>query len=392
MNDLKSPLPLADLNGQRVLLRADLNIPLNNGSIISDARLRAIIPTINMILEKGGKIILITHIGRPKDQEITLSTKTLLPWFAQHGYSCVFENDLTSAYSKSFHDPKTILLIENLRFYAGEKQNDTTFAQSLARLGDIYVDDAFGNLHHSDCSMVGVPQLFSPQKRMFGLLIEREINQANKLINNPAHPFVCIIGGNKIKDKIPLINNLLDKIDTLILCPALVFSYLKSEEKQVGSSLVDQETFPACQILKKNAQSHKVSIILPIDYLVSSKGFEGPYTIKKADQLSNGDFGISIGPETEKLFSEIIKKSKTSFYNGLMGDLSFPQTLQGVKTIFEAMATSNGYTVVGGGDSTAAAEKLGFADRLSNLSTGGGALIAYLSGEKLPALELLLNK
>ncbi len=150
----------------------------------------------------------------------------------------------------------------------------------------------------------------------------------------------------------------MNKIDTLILCPALVFSYLKSEGKQVGSSLVDQESFSACQDLKKNAQSHEVSIILPIDYLVSNKGFEGPYTIKKADQLTNGDFGISIGPETEKLFSEIIRKSKTSFYNGLMGDLSFPQTLQGVKAIFEAMATSNGYTVVGGGDSTAAAEKL----------------------------------
>lgn len=392
MNELKSPLSSANLHGQRVLLRADLNVPLNNGSILSDARLKAIMPTINLILSKGGKIVLITHIGRPSDQEATLSTKTLLPWFAQKGYSCVFENDLNNAYAKSFHEPKTILLLENLRFYTGEKQNDTLFAQNLARLGDIYVNDAFGNLHRSDCSMIEVPRLFTPQKRMFGLLIEEEINHANKLLHNPAHPFVFIIGGNKIKDKIPLINNLLDKIDTIILCPAVVFSYLKSEGKPVGSSLIDQESFAACQILKKNAQEYNVSIVLPVDYVVSSNGFAGPYTIKKADQLTNGDVAISIGPETEILLKEIINRSKTCFYNGLMGDLTVAESLHGVKAIFEAMAESKGYSVIGGGDSTAAAEKLGFSKRISYLSSGGGALIAYLGGEKLPALELLLNK
>ena len=336
MNNLKSPLCTAHLTGQRVLVRADLNVPLSNGSILSDMRLRAIEPTLNLILEKGGKIILITHIGRPKDQEATLSTKTLLPWFAQHGYSCVFENDLNNAYAKSFHDPKTILLLENLRFYTGEKQNDPVFAQNLARLADIYVDDAFGNLHRSDCSMVEVPQLFSAQKRMFGLLIEKEINHANKLLLNPAHPFVCIVGGNKIKDKLPLITHLLDKIDTLILCPALAFTYAKSENKPVGSSLVDQESLEACRLLKKNAQAHNVSIIAPSDYVVSNNGFAGPYSTKKADQLTPGDFGISIGPETEQQFSLIIKESKTSFYNGLMGDLAYPQSLEGIKTIFTA--------------------------------------------------------
>ncbi len=392
MNDLKSPLSLTNLTGQRVLLRADLNVPLANGSIVSDTRLQAIIPTINMILEKGGKIILITHIGRPKDQEATLSTKTLLAWFAQHGYSCVFENDLDRAYSKSFHDPKTILLLENLRFYTGEKQNDVTFAQSLARLGDIYVNDAFGNLHHSDCSMVEVPRLFSPHKRMFGLLIEKEINHANKLLNDPSSPFVFIVGGNKIHDKIPLITHLLGKIDTLILCPALVFTFLKSENKPVGSSFIDQESITSCQEFKKNAQTKNVSIVLPSDYIVSNNGFEGPYSVKKAEQLTHGDFGISIGPETQKHFSQIIRESKTSFYNGLMGDLMYPQSLEGVKNIFHAMAESKGYSVIGGGDSTGAAEKLGFSNRISYLSTGGGALMAYLSGQTLPALDVLVNK
>ncbi len=389
MNDLKSLLPTADLNGKRVLLRADLNVPLSNGSIVSDARLKAIIPTINLIQEKGGKIILMTHIGRPKDHEATLSTKTLVPWFAQHGYSCVFENDINNAYAKSFHDPKTILLLENLRFYAGEKQNDPSFAQSLARLGDVYVNDAFGNLHHADSSMIEVPKLFAPQKRMFGPLIEQEINHANKLLNNPEHPFICIIGGNKIKDKMPLITHLIDKIDTLLLCPALVFTYLKSKGKSVGSSLVDQESFAACQELKKHAES---KIVVPIDYLISKNGFEGPYSVKKPDELTNGDFGISIGPETEKMFFDIIKKSKTSFYNGLMGSLTAQETLSGTKAIFEAMIASQGYSVIGGGDSTAAAEKMGLSGKISYLSTGGGALVAYLSGQKLPGLKILLNK
>lgn len=392
MNNLKSPLTSTNLSGQRVLLRADLNIPLNNGSIVSDARLTAIMPTLNLILEKGGKIILITHIGRPKDQETTLSTRTLLPWFAKHGYSCVFENDLNNAYAKSFHDPKTILLLENLRFYTGEKQNDTSFAQALARLGDIYVDDAFGNLHRNDCSMIDVPRLFTPHKRMYGLLIEKEINQANKILHNPAHPFVCIVGGNKIKDKLPLINHLMDRIDTLILCPALVFTYLKAENKEIGSSYCDQSSLEACLTLKKHAESNNVPIIVPIDYVVSSNKFEGPYRVKTADTLSNGDFAVSIGPETQKLFSEIIKKSQTSFFNGLIGDLNYPQSLEGVKMIFGAMADSHGYSVIGGGDSVGAAEKLGFESKISYLSTGGGALIAYLSGEQLPALNLLLNK
>jgi phosphoglycerate kinase len=392
MNTIKSPLHTAHLEGMRVLLRADLNVPLSNGSILSDIRLQAIEPTIKLIQKKGGKIILITHIGRPKDQEATLSTKTLLPWFTQRGYSCVFENDLNQAYAKSFHDPKIIVLLENLRFYPGEKQNDPIFAQNLARLADVYVGDAFGNLHRTDCSMIEVPRLFSPQKRMFGLLIEKEINHANQLLNNPVHPFVCIIGGNKIKDKLPLITHLLNKIDTLILCPAIVFTYLKSLQKPVGSSLVDQESFDACKILKQNAQAKNVSIMVPSDYLVSSNGFAGPYSIKKADQLTTGDFGISIGPETQQHFSKIIKESKTSFYNGLMGDLAYPQSLEGIKTIFQAMFESKGYSAIGGGDSTGAAEKLGFAGKISYLSTGGGALIAYLSEEKMPALDILINK
>lgn len=390
--NVKSQLHDANLAGKRVLLRADLNVPMRNGTILSDERLVALTPTLNYILEKGGKIILLTHIGRPKEMDPSLSTRILVPWFSKHGYTISFESDVSVAYAKSYHDPKTILLIENLRFFPGEQTGDQQLAQSLAKLGDLYVNDAFGTLHRTDCSVIALPQLFVPEKRMFGLLIEKELEYANRLLHNPARPFVLIIGGNKIHDKIPLINNLLDKINTLILCPALVFTYLKSEGKSVGSSLVDQESFSACQELKKNAQSHNISIILPSDYVVSSNGFEGTYTIKKADQLTHGDFGISIGPETQKQFSQIIKESKTSIYNGLMGDLNYPQSLEGVKIIFQAMVESKGYSVIGGGDSTGAAEKLGFSNRISYLSTGGGALIAYLSGEKLPALDILINK
>lgn len=388
MKSVKSPLPSLDLNGQRIFLRADLNVPLKEGAILSDTRLKALIPTINLILNKGGKIILATHIGRPLDHETTLSTKTLLPWFAQQGYTVVFENNLQDAYVKSFHDPKTILLLENLRFYPGEKQNDPAFAQSLARLGDVYVNDAFGNLHHNDCSMIEVPRLFTPHRRIIGLLIEKELIAAQHLLNDPTHPVVVIVGGNKINDKIPMLKNLIESIDFLLLCPAIVFAYLKSQGLSTFGS-IDSDAQAACEQL---AQKANTQILVPLDYMVSSQGFSGPYTIKKASELKRDDFAIAIGPETQKLYVSIIKKSKTSFYNGLMGDLKYPQTLTATKAIFQAMADSQGFSCIGGGDSAGAAQLLGFNTQISSISSGGGALMALLSGQKLPTLELLLNK
>ena len=315
----KTPLPNLDLKNKRVFLRADLNVPLLNGTILSDFRLQAIKPTFDLILAQGGKIILATHIDRPKEYDATLSTHVLLPWFAQHGYKVIFEPDLKNAYTKSFSDPKTILLLDNLRFFPGEKNGDEQLAQQLARLGDYYVNDAFGMIHRTDCSVFAVPQLFAADKRMFGLLIEKELKNAQHLLQ-PAHPFTVIIGGNKVKDKVPLIEHLLPKIDYLLLCPALVFTFLKAENKPAGGSLIDQESINLCKDLLNTAKKYSIKIAMPLDYIVSHDTFRGPFYMVPENKLTANDYGITIGQTTQELFGGIIAESKTIFYNGLMGD------------------------------------------------------------------------
>lgn len=388
MIQFKSELPNIDLTQKRVFLRADLNVPIKNGAIIADVRLQAIKPTIDLILAKGGKIILATHIGRPKNHEPYLSTRILIPWFEKQGYRIDFESDMNAAYTKSFHDPSKILLLENLRFYPGEKNPTAQFAQTLARLGNEYVNDAFGMLHRTDCSVLEVPKLFASTARTIGLCIENELAHANKLLH-AERPFVLIVGGNKLKDKIPLIQKLLGQIDTLLLCPGLVFSFLKAKDMPTGSSLVDPSELELCKQIINEAQKYNVSIVFPTDYLVGKNLETDPFTIKAANNLENSDFGISIGPKTQEAFGAIIGNAKTSFYNGLMGSLNNPETLKGTAAVFKAMTNSK-YSVIGGGDSTAAAELLGFKNSVDYLSTGGGALIAYLAGQELPALEILV--
>ena len=392
MQPIKSDLHHAELAHKRILLRADLNVPLHNGTILSDERLIALLPTLQLIQQKNGKIILLTHIDRPQKADPSLSTKVLVPWLQAHGFEVTFEADLDAAYQKSLHDQKTILLVENLRFYPGEKTTDAAFAKKLARLGDIYVNDAFGMLDRTDCSVVAVPQLFSPDTRMFGLVIEKELTYAHKLLHDPQHPYTLILGGSKIADKIPLIERMVPHLEYLLLCPAVVFTFLKASNKPVGNSLVDNEAIDLCKTIIELAHKHKTTIVYPIDYLVSTGNLSGPYHTQKADHLNPGEYGVTIGPETQVLYASIIKQSKTCVYNGLMGDVRFPESLHAVHSVFNAMAQSQAYTVIAGGDSCAAADVLGVSASISYLSTGGGAFIAYVSGKPLPALDLVLNK
>lgn len=362
----RSALLSWNLENARVFLRADLNVPLSNGIIQDDFKLQELIPTLDAILHKKGKIILATHIGRPEYPQSELSTRHLLPWFTHHGYSIEFCENLQDALASSKKDSKTIILLENVRFYPGEKNQDFTYIEHLKKLSDYYVNDAFGTLHRTDASVLSLPELFIPTQRTFGLLIQKELEQAQK-IKNPLRPFCVILGGGKIADKIPFIKALLPKVDHLLLCPGI-----DGEFKQFA------------------AEFKSASIESPQDYLVGKSLTQGPFTLKQANELGPHDFPISIGPETQKKYAGIIARSTTSFYNGLMGSLENPQTLIGVYGIFTAMQTCD-YALVGGGDSTAAARKLGFANKL-NLSTGGGALLAYISGQKLPALDILINR
>jgi phosphoglycerate kinase len=388
-----STLATADLTHKRVFLRADLNVALSGlGSGITDHRLQAILPTIDLIQRKGGKVILATHIGRPTGPTPGLSTKNLMPWFQQRGYAMDFEPHLGHAYDQSFFDPKTILLLENMRFFPQEKTGDLPFAQSLARLADWYVNDAFALLHRSDTSITVVPSLFTRETRTIGLLIEQELTLLQKLLHKPKKPFVLICGGGKVADKIPLIQHLLPHIDTLLLCPAIVFTFLKAVKKNVGKSVVDDNSLQVTREMMRTAQEKNINVLFPVDYQVAHQTFNGRLSIVNADEFPADGVGISIGPKTAQLFGDTIRQAQTIFYNGAMGDINRPETLTGLAELFKAIGQSKGLSIVGGGESVAAARLLGLEHTMSSFSTGGGATLAYLSGEPLPGLDIFLHR
>lgn len=383
---ISSHLDTFDLSGKRVFLRADLNVPLQNNTVAHDQRLRAVLPTIDLIQKKGGKVICATHLGRPKGHDPKLSAQSLANWFASKGYLVEFEDDLNKAHEKSLQNPETILLLENLRFFPGEKSGNKEFAQQLARLGDFYVNDAFGLLHRTDTSITLVPELFPPEKRTIGLLIEQELSMLNKLLDNPAKPFTLIIGGGKVHDKLPLLENMLDSVDTILLCPAIVFTFLKAMGKEVGISLVDDNALPLCKKLLDRAQQKKVKIVLPIDYQTATDSLDGPLSFVDADGIPKNGMGISIGPKTAALFDSEIKKSNTIFINCGMGFLHRPDTLRGLEAILKSVGKSQAFSVIGGGETVAFSQMLGLDKNISYSSTGGGATLTYLSGGKLPGL------
>ncbi|PKN03573.1 phosphoglycerate kinase [Candidatus Dependentiae bacterium HGW-Dependentiae-1] len=386
-----------NLTGKRIVLRADLNVPIENGAITNDYRLRAIIPTIKLIQQKGGTIILISHIGRPKNADPKLSTRLLVPWFAQHGLTVTFAAtpqaamqllQKTSPASTTQNQPPAIVLLENLRFFPGEKNYDQIFAQEVATLGDFYVNDAFGTLHREDTSVTLVPALFPPEKRSIGLLVERELHALDRLRTNIKKPFVAIIGGGKVADKLPLIQGLLSKVDAILLCPAIVFTFLKAQGKPVGKSLVDPTQLAACAAILTQAKKEKVAIHRPLDYQIAHDTITGPLSIVDADKLPETGIGISIGPKTIAAYTAIIGNAHTIFFNAAMGFASRPETITGTDALLKALAQAEGLSVVGGGDSVARVEKKGL-QKIDYLSTGGGAALAYISGEKLPGLALL---
>ncbi len=388
---LHSALHTAKLDGARVFLRADLNVPLENGRIMSEHRLLAILPTIDLIKQKGGRIILATHIGRPEKSDHTnLSTQILVSWFENRGLQVSFEPDLTMAYDKSRQPFGDILLLENLRFFPGEQEKNQEFTQALARLADYYVNDAFALLHRDDASITDLPVLFGPNERTIGLLIEQELQSLNSLIEIPQHPFVLILGGAKIKDKLPLIKAFLPLVDTILLCPAIVFTFLKAQKKPVGNSLVDDTLLAASTQILEAARKQNVKVLFPLDYQIAQEKFDGPVSYIDSTNIPADTVGVSIGPKTEKLFALEIEQAHSIFFNGVVGNERNPITLQGMNAILEAMAETEAFTVLGGGDTVAVAQELGFADEMDYCSTGGGATLTYLSGQPLPGLKIFI--
>ena len=380
MNSLAS----LDVAGKRVFLRCDLNVPLKNGEITDDGRIRASLPTIQNLLERGASLVIGAHLGRPKGEvkpELSLQpiAKRLAELLAQ-------PVDFINAGSAK------VLLLENLRFNEAETSKDDAqrkvFAQQLAQLADAYVGDGFGAVHRKHASVYDLPAMLPNAP---GFLIQAEVEVLKKLTESPQRPYGVVLGGAKVSDKIGVIANLLSKVDVMAIGGGMVFTFLAATGKEIGSSLVETELIPTVKELIAEAQSKGVSLVLPTDIVVAAefKQDSAP-TLVSADRIPANQMGLDIGPESAALFAAEIKKCKTVFWNGPMGVFEFPNFAHGTKVIAQALTEVDGISVVGGGDSAAAVRALGFDDSdFGYISTGGGASLEYLEGKVLPGLQAL---
>lgn len=366
-----------DLYKKRVIVRIDANVPLDAG-IIDDYKLQGLIPTCDYLRAQEAQVVLITHLGRPHGHDQHYSTRQLIPWFEKRGYPVSFSDTLNTT------GPWTLL--ENIRFYPEEQEGSTTFAQQLAQLGDYYISDAFGVLHRHDTSVSLLPHLFAEHKRGYGFLIKQELEALARLIK-PEHPFVCIIGGGKVRDKLPVLEHLMNHADTLLLLPALSCTFSKALGMSVGTSLVDNTLLQSASTYLEHAHTKGVTVKLPSDYIVAQGSFYGP--LRESINMNEQDMAISIGPRTIAEWKETIISARTIFINGVPGDVKRKETLTGFKQLLETCALSPGYSIVGGGDSTAAVRVLGLEHAVQYLSTGGGATLEYITDQKLPGLQAL---
>ncbi len=372
------------INKKRIFLRADLNVPLENGTILNDFRLTSVLPTLDYLIEQNTMIILASHLGKPKNHEKEFSTEQLISWFTQRNYTIHFAPNITDVLACNF-TPQCIILLENLRFFPGEEQCDAIFARQLAQTADYYVNDAFGTLHKHDCSISMLPYEFSENRRTIGFLVEKELKVFDKLLNNPKKPFLALLGGSKLEEKIPLIKNLLSIADDIFLCPALCFSFLKVLNKQIGKSLVEESIFSLCKEILYTTHNN-VNLAFPQDYQIAINTKDGNLSYINAQQFPENAVGISIGPRTVETIKNHIAQAQTVFFNCAMGFHDRPETKKNTYAILRAMAQSKSTTIVAGGDSVETAFESGAANAISHLSTGGGAALAYLVGNQLPGL------
>ena len=388
-----------DLNcsGKRALIRVDFNVPLDKSlSVTDDNRIRATVPTITKILEDGGSCILMSHLGRPKDgPEDKYSLKhTLKTVEALLGRPVKFANDCIGddAYTLSAAlKPGEILLLENLRFYKEEEKGDVAFAEKLSKHGDVYVNDAFGTAHRAHASTTIVAQFF--KDKCAGFVMAAELDNAKKVLENAEKPFVAIMGGAKISDKILIIEKMLDAVDHLIIGGGMAYTFFKAMGGSIGNSLVEVDKLDLAKELIQKAKAKGVELHLPIDSIVADKFDANANTeVSNNNSIKDGWMGLDIGPQASVVFSKVIEESKTILWNGPMGVFEMEKFEKGTKTIAEAVvrATAKGaFSLIGGGDSAAAVAKFGFEDKVSYVSTGGGALLEYFEGKVLPGVKAL---
>ena len=390
-----------DVKGKRVLVRCDFNVPMKEGVITNDNRIVAALPTIKKLIENGGKVILCSHLGKPKNgPEEKFSLAPVAVRLGELlGKNVVFAGDDTvvgeqaKAAVAAMNDGDVVLL-QNTRFRKEETKNLPEFSEELASLADCYVNDAFGSAHRAHCSTAGVTDYI--KDTAVGYLMEKEIRYLGNAVNDPVRPFTAILGGAKVADKLNVISNLLEKVDTLIIGGGMAYTFLAAKGYEVGSSLVDNEKIDYCKDMMKKAEEKGVKLLLPVDTAVAASfpdPIDAPIDVQMvaADAMPAGMMGLDIGPETEKLFADAVLASKTVVWNGPMGVFENPTLAAGTLAVAKAMAEADATTVIGGGDSAAAVMQLGFGDKMTHISTGGGASLEYLEGKELPGIACIQN-
>ncbi|RNI39005.1 phosphoglycerate kinase [Hanamia caeni] len=389
-----------NFKNEKALVRVDFNVPLDKDfSITDDTRMRAAVPTIQKILKDGGSVILMSHLGRPKNgPEDKFSLKHLLPHLKKllGGVNVLFADDCigNQAVEKSKSlQPGEVLLLENLRFYKEEEKGDEEFAKKLASLGEVYVNDAFGTAHRAHASTAVIAQFFPKDKRMFGLLMNAEVSNAEKILNDSEKPFLAIIGGAKVSDKILIIENLLDRATDIIIGGGMAYTFFKAMGGKIGSSLCEDDRLDKANELLQKAKEKNVSIHLPADSIIADKFAEDAMVSGSlSNDIPEGWMGLDIGEMACETFSKVILNSKTILWNGPMGVFEMKKFQHGTKCIAQAVAeaTADGaFSLIGGGDSVAAVNEFGLADKVSYVSTGGGALLEYFEGKELPGIKAI---
>ncbi|EOG8708153.1 TPA: phosphoglycerate kinase [Bacillus paranthracis] len=385
-----------DLKGKRVFCRVDFNVPMKEGKITDETRIRAALPTIQYLVEQGAKVILASHLGRPKGQVV--EELRLTPVAARLGE--LLGKDVKKA-DEAFGpvaqemvaamNEGDVLVLENVRFYAGEEKNDAELAKEFAALADIFVNDAFGAAHRAHASTAGIADYLPA---VSGLLMEKELDVLGKALSNPDRPFTAIIGGAKVKDKIGVIRHLLDKVDNLIIGGGLAYTFVKALGHEIGLSLCEDDKIELAKEFMQLAKEKGVNFYMPVDVVITEEFSETATTkIVGIDSIPSNWEGVDIGPKTREIYADVIKNSKLVVWNGPMGVFEMTPFAEGTKAVGQALADAEGtYSVIGGGDSAAAVEKFGMADKMSHISTGGGASLEFMEGKELPGVVCLNDK
>ena len=397
MNFNKKTIEDVQVKGKKVLVRCDFNVPLKDGVITDENRLNGAMPTIKYLVDNGAKVILCSHMGKPKGEakpEFSLApvAKRLSEMLGKEVVFAADDNVVGENAKKAVAEMKDgdVVLLQNTRYRKEETKNGEELSKELASLAEMFVNDAFGTAHRAHCSTVGVTEYLKPA--VCGYLIQKELKFLGDAVETPERPFVAILGGAKVSDKINVINNLLEKVDTLIIGGGMAYTFLKAQGYTVGSSLVEEDKVEYAKEMLAKAEEKGVKLLLPVDHRVAKEFKDVEAVVTEDQNIAEGFMGLDIGPKTEAIYAEAIKDAKTVIWNGPMGVCEFENFNKGTIAVAKAMAEADATTIIGGGDSAAAVNILGFGDKMSHISTGGGASLEFLEGKVLPGIAALNDK